>query len=80
MFLSNTFRTFLSSLLLFSITPGAYAYIDPGTGSLLVQGLLAAVAGSMVTIKIYWHRILTFFGRRRDTDREDQQNTNNKEE
>ena len=37
----------------------AYAYLDSGTGSMLLQLLLGGVAGLIVIIKIYWHRILS---------------------
>jgi hypothetical protein len=36
-------------------------YIDPGTGSLLVQGLIAAFAAAAVVIRGYWYRIKSFF-------------------
>jgi len=52
----------LSGLLL---TPAAHAYIDPGTGSLILQGLIAAVAGVSVTAGIYWDRIKAFLRRHR---------------
>ncbi len=39
------------------------AYIDPGTGSMIIQGLLAAVAAGAVAIGIFWHRLKGFFGR-----------------
>jgi hypothetical protein len=32
----------------------AYAYLDPGTGSMLLQGLIAAVAGGLMVIRSYW--------------------------
>lgn len=35
----------------------AYAYIDPGTGSFLIQGIIAAVVGLGVTLKLYWRKI-----------------------
>lgn len=41
----------------------AYAYLDPGTGSALIQGLIAAIAAIGVTLKLYWHRLVSFFGR-----------------
>jgi len=48
-------------LLLLLMTAGfsesAFAYIDPGTGSLLLQGLLAAIVGAMAGIKFYWKKI-----------------------
>lgn len=40
----------------------AHAYLDPGTGSALLQGLVAVLAGGIVVGKIYWHRLLQFFG------------------
>jgi len=43
------------SLLLFA--PKAHAYIDPGSGSFLLQGLVAGVLGLGVTLKLYWHRL-----------------------
>ena len=45
-----------------SIVP-AHAYLDPGTGSILLQGLIAAVAGGLVTLKLYWYKIRSFFSR-----------------
>ena len=41
----------------------AYAYIDPAAGSLIIQVLLGGVAGVAVIVKMYWHRIASFFGR-----------------
>ena len=44
----------------------AYAYIDPGTGSALIQGLIAAVAAIGITLKLYWYRIIRFLGFKRN--------------
>lgn len=41
----------------------SYAYIDPGTGSMLVQAVLAAIAAVSVSIGIFWRRIRSFLGR-----------------
>ena len=38
-----------------------YAYIDPGTGSLMIQVLIGALLGGLVTIKIYWGKIKLLF-------------------
>lgn len=43
----------------------AYAYLDPGTGSMLVQLLLGGVAGALVIGKLYWSRFKDLFSRRR---------------
>ena len=39
------------------IATPAYAYIDPGTGSFIVQGIIAAVIGAGVVFKLFWHKI-----------------------
>ena len=48
----------------------ASAYLDPGTGSALIQGIIAAIAAIGVTVKLYWHRIIDFFGMRGEKDSE----------
>ncbi len=35
----------------------AHAYIDPGTGGMLLQLLLGGIAGGLVILKLYWHRL-----------------------
>ncbi len=45
---------------LFVIVPSAaYAYIDPGTGSFVIQGVIAAVVGAGVVLRMFWSRIKT---------------------
>ena len=44
------------------IAANANAYIDPGTGSALIQCLIATIAALGITLKLYWHRVLRFFG------------------
>ena len=40
------------------------SYIDPLTGSVIVQAILGGLAGVGVAMKMYWHRFTEFFGRR----------------
>jgi len=50
------------SLLAFGIfISDAYAYIDPGSGSILIQMVIAALVGVGITLKIYWVRIRSKF-------------------
>lgn len=35
------------------------AYLDPGSGSVLIQALLGGVAAVAITGKLWWHRLLT---------------------
>jgi hypothetical protein len=41
----------------------AYAYLDPGTGSFIMQGLVAGAAGGLIAIRTYWRRIRRVFRR-----------------
>jgi uncharacterized protein involved in response to NO len=54
---------FLGVVFVFFLFDFAYAYIDPGTGSMLVQALIAAVAMISVTAGVFWGRIRSFFRR-----------------
>ena len=38
------------------------AYIDPGTGSFLLQALIAAFAGIVVTMGVYWQKLKNLLG------------------
>ena len=42
--------------------PQAHAYLDPGSGSMLLQILLGGFAAAGVAGKLYWHRIRARFG------------------
>lgn len=44
------------SLLHSLIISDAYAYIDPGSGSLVIQIIIGALVGTGITLKIYWHK------------------------
>jgi hypothetical protein len=40
----------------------AHAYLDPGTGSMLLQLLLGGLAGAAVIGRTYWSRLKNLFG------------------
>ena len=39
----------------------AFAYIDPGTGSLILQWLVGMVLAGLAVLNVYWQRIKSFF-------------------
>jgi hypothetical protein len=41
----------------------AHAYLDPGTGTMIIQGLIGAAAAASVAIGAYWHKIKQFFSK-----------------
>lgn len=46
----------------------AHAYLDPGTGSAILQGILGALAAIAVALKLYWHRFLRLIGLRKKVE------------
>ncbi len=40
----------------------AQAYLDPGTGSMVLQLILGGVAGALVIVKLYWARLKSLLG------------------
>jgi hypothetical protein len=38
------------------------AYVDPGAGSFILQALVAAMAGIIVALNVYWRKIKGFLG------------------
>lgn len=56
------YRSLLSILValgVIGIEP-AFAYLDPGTGSIILQAVIGAVAGALIAIKLYWYKLVTF--------------------
>ena len=53
-------------VLVLSIIPfPAQAYLDPGTGSMILQMVIGGVLVAGYTIKTYWRRIRNFFRSRK---------------
>jgi hypothetical protein len=49
--------------LVIALTTPAYAYLDPGTGSMLLQGLIAVVAGGATLVTMYYQRFKDLISR-----------------
>lgn len=53
----------------------AHAYIDPGTGALILQALIGGVATALFTIKLWWSKLLNVLNiKRKDADVNEQDN------
>ena len=47
----------LTSVIYFLMHTHAYAYLDPGTGSTILQAIAAALAVGAATISHYWKKV-----------------------
>ena len=59
------FNSALAVLFFLAFHGPALAYLDPGTGSMLLQIILGGVAGSIIVIKLYWHNLKMKFSRKK---------------
>ena len=71
------FLIFISTIFLSSISfltfPNASGYIDPGTGSIIVQMIIGGLVGVGIAVKVFWFRIKSALspGFKRNNDDED---------
>jgi len=66
MTVSRVLRVVLVLVACLSIAAPAHAYLDPGTGSMLVSALIGVAAAVALALKIFWYRLVSWFrGKRR---------------
>ena len=46
----------ISFIVYFSFIAKSFAYIDPGTGSIILQALMGLIAATIATISFYWSK------------------------
>jgi len=71
------FKNFLTALGLialfcFMVPNRLYGYLDAGTGSYMVQIIIAFAAGGAFAIKIFWRRIYAFIKRKTSKNKDEQ--------
>jgi hypothetical protein len=66
--INNKFLTMIFIYLLCSISK-AHAYLDPGTGSIILQAILGFIAAAAATVSIYWEKFKSIINKvlKRDT-------------
>ena len=56
-----------------------FFYLDPGSGSLIVQLLIAMVVGILATFRFWKSRFLSLFGIKEESDQEDDDELGNED-
>lgn len=62
-----------------SILQVGHFYLDPGSGSFLLQILLAAILGSAFAIKMYWRKLKSFFFKTSKNEEDDETDENSED-
>ena len=44
----------------FLLTSPVFAYLDPGTGNIIIQAILAFIATAITTLSFYWTKVKLF--------------------
>jgi len=68
---AQSFRLAIAMVAIVVSTSSAYAYLDPGTGSIILQVLLGGIAGIALALKLYWQRFLSLIGLGRQVQEND---------
>jgi hypothetical protein len=70
MSVSRALRIALVVAVCLSIASPAHAYLDPGTGSMLISAVLGVAAALALAVKMFWYRLVGFFrGKRPAADK-----------
>ena len=56
----------ISIIFIIFINNNAFAYLDPGTGSIILQSILVAVAAGTSYCTIYWQKIKDYLYKKTD--------------
>jgi hypothetical protein len=54
-----------------SLTSPAHAYLDPGTGSMLLSAIIGVVAAAGLGLKMFWYRLIGLVRSKRGGSRPD---------
>jgi hypothetical protein len=54
---------FIAGIVVPTLAGPAFGYLDPGTGSMILQALIGALVAGVTTVGIYWRRLTSIFQR-----------------
>ena len=50
-------------IIIVALTSNAHAYLDPGTGSIILQAILGFIAAALTTLSFYWNKFKMFISK-----------------
>ncbi|ABV88588.1 hypothetical protein [Shewanella pealeana] len=66
-------KVFISAALVMLSMP-AYAYLDPGTGSIILQAIIASVVVGFASLRLWWDKFIGLFSARKNDKKLNPQN------
>lgn len=55
------FESLIAAAAVLLVPAVAFAYVDPGTGSMFFQAAIASLLAALFTLKLYWRRLKAWF-------------------
>ncbi len=57
-------KTLYLTIIIFAFnTNQAFAYLDPGTGSIILQAILGFIAAALAYFSFYWNKVKVFLSK-----------------
>jgi len=72
--MNKSYLIYLVVIAFMSFTTSSQAYLDPGTGSIILQAILGFIAAGIATLSLYYNKVKSFFSRK--SKKEELQNSN----
>ncbi|MBT8131872.1 MAG: hypothetical protein KJO35_06365 [Gammaproteobacteria bacterium] len=51
----------VAAIALLTFAPGAFAYLDPSTGSMILSAIVGIFATLSLAVKTYWYKLKSYF-------------------
>lgn len=71
--MNKIFLTF--SIYYFTAESNAYAYLDPATGSIIIQYIVAGLVACMIFMKNFWVKFKYFFNKKIKSKKNKEENS-----
>lgn len=65
-------KSILISIVLFTVSSPAMAYIDPGSGSAIMSAVIGLFVAVGLAIKTYWYKLKSIFTGKKNSQKLDQ--------
>lgn len=65
-------KSILISIVLFTVSSPAMAYIDPGSGSAIMSAIIGLFVAVGLAIKTYWYKLKSIFTGKKNSQKLDQ--------